>query len=80
VLRLVIRGVHGPTVSALSVQLRKLSNALKVIGWVTKTYYLELLRASEGTLGRWSRVHLQFLAPTLVSRRVDVRLVAVRKK
>jgi hypothetical protein len=25
---------------------------------VTKIYYLELLRASEGTLGRWSRLHL----------------------
>ncbi|CAH0398585.1 unnamed protein product [Chilo suppressalis] len=35
-----------------------------VIGWVTKNYYLELLRASEGTLNRWSRLHLQSLAPT----------------
>jgi hypothetical protein len=26
--------------------------------------YLELLRASEGTLSRWSRLHLQSLAPT----------------
>jgi hypothetical protein len=26
-------------------------------------YYLELLRASEGTLSRWSRLHLQSLAP-----------------
>jgi hypothetical protein len=24
-----------------------------------KIYYLELLRASEGTLSRWSRLHLQ---------------------
>jgi hypothetical protein len=39
-----------------------------VIGWVTKIYYLELLRASEGTLSRWSRLHLQSLAPTPVSR------------
>jgi hypothetical protein len=31
---------------------------------VTKIYYLELLRASEGTLSRWSRLHLQSLAPT----------------
>jgi hypothetical protein len=45
-----------------------------VIGWVTKIYYLKLLRASEGTLSRWSRLHLQ-LAPTPVSRRVDVRPV-----
>jgi hypothetical protein len=50
-----------------------------VIGWVTKIFYLELLRASGGTLSRWSRLHLQSLAPTLVSRRVDVRQAAGRK-
>jgi hypothetical protein len=50
-----------------------------VIGWVTKIYYLELLHASEGTLSRWSRLHLQSLAPTPVSRRVDVRQAAGRK-
>jgi hypothetical protein len=27
-------------------------------------FYLELLRASEGTLSSWSRLHLQVLAPT----------------
>jgi hypothetical protein len=27
-------------------------------------YYLELLRPSEGTLSRWSWLHLQSLAPT----------------
>jgi hypothetical protein len=27
--------------------------------------YLELLRAFEGTLSRWSRLHLQSLAPTI---------------
>jgi hypothetical protein len=32
-------------------------------GW-PKLYCLELLRASEGTLRRWSRLHLQSLAPT----------------
>jgi hypothetical protein len=42
------------------------------IGWETKIYYLELLRASEGTLSRWPRLHLQSLAPTPVSRKVDV--------
>jgi hypothetical protein len=42
------------------------------IGWVTKINYLELLRASEGTLSQ-SRLHLQSLAPTPVSRRLDVR-------
>jgi hypothetical protein len=35
-----------------------------VIGWVIKSYYLELLRALEGTLTRWFRLHLQSLAPT----------------
>jgi hypothetical protein len=30
-----------------------------VLGWVTKIYYLKLLRAAEGTLSRWSRLHLQ---------------------
>jgi hypothetical protein len=29
-----------------------------VIEWVTKIYYRELLHASEGTLSRWSRLHL----------------------
>jgi hypothetical protein len=29
-----------------------------------KIYYLELVRASEVTLSRWSRLHLQSLAPT----------------
>jgi hypothetical protein len=42
-------------------------------------YYLERLRASEGTLSRWSRLHLQSLAPTPLARRVDVRQVAGRK-
>jgi hypothetical protein len=42
-----------------------------VIGWVTRIYYLELLRASEGTLSRWSRL-LQSIAPTPISRSVDV--------
>jgi hypothetical protein len=50
-----------------------------VIGWVTKIYYLELLRASEGTWSRWSRLHLQSFVPT-VSRRVEVRQAAGHKK
>jgi hypothetical protein len=40
----------------------------------TKIYFFKLLRASEGTLSRWSRLHLQSL-PTPVSWRVDVRPV-----
>jgi hypothetical protein len=31
---------------------------------ISKTKTLELLRASEGTLSRWSRLHLQSLAHT----------------
>jgi hypothetical protein len=50
-----------------------------VIGWVTKIYYPELLCTSEGTLSRWSRLHLQTLATSPVSRRVDVRQAAGRK-
>jgi hypothetical protein len=50
-----------------------------VIGWVTKIYYLKLLRATEGTLSRWSRLHLQSLVPTPVSRKVDVRQPVGRK-
>jgi hypothetical protein len=37
------------------------------------------LRASEGTLSRWSRLHLQPLAPSPVSGMVDVRQAAGRK-
>jgi hypothetical protein len=49
-----------------------------VIRLVVKIYYLELIRALKGTLSRWSRLHLQSLAPTPVSRRVDVRQAAGR--
>jgi hypothetical protein len=44
----------GPTVSAIAEA--KLCSQWSVIGWVTKIYYLELLRSSEGTLSRWSLV------------------------
>jgi hypothetical protein len=40
----------------------------KNVGWPLdgwpKIYYLELLCTSEGTLSRWSRLHLQSLTPT----------------
>jgi hypothetical protein len=72
--------LDGRAVSALGVRSRKLSTGLNgQLGWVTEIYYLELLCASEGTLSRWSRLHLQSLTPTPVSRRVDVRQVAGRK-
>jgi hypothetical protein len=72
--------LDGRAVSALGMRSRKLSTGLNgLLGWVTKIYYLELLRASEGTLSCWSRWHLQSLAPTPVSKRVDVRQAAGRK-
>jgi hypothetical protein len=52
--------------------------ALNMDGW-PKIYYLELNRASEGTLSCWSRQHLLTLAATPVSRRADVRKAAGRK-
>jgi hypothetical protein len=58
--------LDSPAVSALGVRSRKLSNALNGQSWDggLKPYHLELLRASEGTLSRWSQLHLQLLAPT----------------
>jgi hypothetical protein len=43
-----------------------------VIGWVTKIYYLELPRASEGTLNRG-------ICSAPVSRRVEIRQAAGRR-
>jgi hypothetical protein len=36
-----------------------------VIRWVSNIYYLELLRASEGTLTRWFRLYLQSLTTSI---------------
>jgi hypothetical protein len=51
-------------VFALSVRSRKLRNVGRSLDWGPKIYYLKLFRASEGTLSRWSRLHLQSLTPT----------------
>jgi cellulose synthase/poly-beta-1,6-N-acetylglucosamine synthase-like glycosyltransferase len=48
----------------LGVRSRKLSNVGRWLDWWPKIFYLEFLRASEGTLSRWSRLHLQSLAST----------------
>jgi hypothetical protein len=58
----------------------KLSNVPngQSVGWVTKIYYLQLFRASDGTLSYWFWLHLQSLAPIPVSSRVDVRQAAGR--
>jgi hypothetical protein len=37
---------------------------LRLIDLFSFNMYTQLLRASEGTLSRWSRLHLQSLAPT----------------
>jgi hypothetical protein len=55
--------LDGPAVSALRRAIVEVKQCWSVIGWMTK-HYLELLRASDGTLSRWSRLHLQSLAPT----------------
>jgi hypothetical protein len=41
-----------------------LSNVGQLLDGWPKIFYLELFRTSEGTLSRWSRLHLQSLAPT----------------
>jgi hypothetical protein len=47
-----------------SCRLWKLSNVGQSLDGWPKVYYLELLRASGGTLSHWTRLHLQSLAPT----------------
>jgi hypothetical protein len=57
--------LNGHAVSALRRAIAEVKQRWSVmIDWVTKIYYLEILRASECTLSRWSRLHLQSLAPT----------------
>jgi hypothetical protein len=51
------------TVSAIQRVIAEVKQRWSMDGW-PKIYYLELLRASEGTVSRWSRLHLQSLAPT----------------
>jgi hypothetical protein len=46
---------------------------------MAKIFYFDRLLASEGTLSRWSRLHLQSSAPTPVSRRIGARQAAGRK-
>jgi hypothetical protein len=51
-----------PAVSALRRAIAEVNQRWSVIGWVMTKNLLS--RASEGTLSRWSRLHLQSLAPT----------------
>jgi hypothetical protein len=51
--------LNGPAVNALGVRSQKLSNVGRTSNGCHKIYFLELLRASEGTLSRWSQLYLQ---------------------
>jgi hypothetical protein len=64
--------LDGPAVRALGVRSRKLRNVRKgqSSDGSPKMYFLELLRASEGTLSRWSCLYLQSFVPTPVSGRL----------
>jgi hypothetical protein len=55
--------LDGPAVSALRRAIVEVKQRWSVTGWMTK-YLLSLLRASKGMFSRWSRLHLQSLAPT----------------
>jgi hypothetical protein len=68
------RELDAPAASTRGVRRAKVKehSQRSVIIWVTKIYYLELLHAFEGTLSRWSQLHLQSLAPTPFPRKVDV--------
>jgi hypothetical protein len=53
--------LDGLAVSVLRRAIAEAKQRWLVIGWVTKDLFP---RVSEGTLSRWSRLHLQSLAPT----------------
>jgi hypothetical protein len=56
--------LDGPAVSAVRHAIAEVKQRWSNMRWIPKFYYLELLRASEGTLSRWYGLHLQSLAPT----------------
>jgi hypothetical protein len=56
--------IDGPAVSALGLRSRKLYSIGRSSYGCPKKFYLELLRVSEGTLNRWSRLYLPSLALT----------------
>jgi hypothetical protein len=61
---MVAEELDDAAVCVLNVRSWKPSNVGRSSVGRPKIYYLELLRASEGTLRHWSRLHLQSLAPT----------------
>jgi hypothetical protein len=54
----------APRSVRFGVRSRKLSNIGQLLDGLPKIYFLELLRASKGSLSRWSLLHLQLLIPT----------------
>jgi hypothetical protein len=54
----------APRSVRFGVRSRQLSNVGQSLDRWPKIYYLDFLRASEDTLSRWSRLHMQSLAPT----------------
>jgi hypothetical protein len=64
ILKHILRGAMAPQSVRFGVRSRKLSNVGQSLDGRPKIYYLELRRASEGTLSRWSWLHLQPLVPT----------------
>jgi hypothetical protein len=59
-----MRRSMAPQLVRFGVRSWKLSNVGQSLDGWPKIYYLELHRASEGTLSLWSRLHLQSLPPT----------------
>jgi hypothetical protein len=59
-----MRSSIAPRSVHFGVRSRKLSNIGQSLNGWPKIYYLQFLRASKGTLSRWSRLHLQSLVPT----------------
>jgi hypothetical protein len=57
------RGARRPRVQCARRAIAAVKQRWSVIGGCPKIYYLELLRASEGMLSCWSRLHLKSLAP-----------------
>jgi hypothetical protein len=54
----VFKELDGLAFRALRREIAKVKQLWLVIGWATKIYYLEFLRASEGTLSHFSMLHL----------------------
>jgi hypothetical protein len=56
--------LDGPTVSALRRAIAEVKEHWLVIRWLTNILLSRVHSSLEDTLSRWSRLHLQVLAPT----------------